>query len=1019
MEAFLILLVLFILIAPVVALVKASNARSAAESLDAKIKYLDRQLAKLRGETGAVYQLKAELEVLKKQLAELGVEPIEPPPPPIPEIAPSESREPKEEEAPEPVAAKSEEQPEEERAPEPVAAKSEEEAVSEAKLTEPKAPKEKMVSIRTKTAEESEPARVEKEPVAAVASKEAGSFEMKLGTYWFVRIGVVLLLTGVGILAYYNKEFFLNLSKGAKVAGFYLLSAVMGGAGFWLQRSREKLRNYGQVLLAGGIAGVYFTTYAAHIFEPVRVIPNASVALTLLFAWGAIMVLVADRLKSETLALFAIGASYYATYVPLIHATLVPHWVILASNLILAVAAVAFMLRHRWLKMPVLSISASYVGFLVWRFRVFDEPSLLLVAMFAVALWIVYTAAVFLSRSDSFDDQKRAAFLTGNNAAMFGLLTWEVLRHHQSEYWLLPMIVGPVLLACAGLAWVVIGDRPIVRKSYLSQGLVLVTLGIVTTELSESVKGPILAAQSVVLLMLRFRGAKKIFEIGAFIVAALAAVYGFRDIQIGSDQFLLSCLATGVFLLFNAWVCHARVEQDEKMIVRPRVAYFTVVAMALGLVAFLVDGMAEGSAVRTWVPAILVAAGAVLTASVYFVGVREFVLFAQIPAAIGVFVSINDASQAAAYGWPLGIALALALGLAHWWRRERGQLLSRCPADDEIKHVPVLLEVIFSAGVIFHLLAWLHLGLELWEEWLWVGSLLASGLIIYGAITRAPFLAAFGQIFLAFACAVQISICLDGRGGDALRALIPMATMWLTNVVVPIIGARFGRESDSVRLGFGRIQTAYRIGAAALGLLWIYRFVPEEYRVLVTMVVAVLFLLANGWRPAKEWYWIAAAHAIVSGLYVIGEFEGSVASWQSFVAILVLLGAQQLSRRYDKTLGVPRPAHRTVIVAGGVALFLWLSIGVSDLIPGDLAGLRSITWGVLAVAYFLLGLGLKERTYRRMGLVTLGVALLSLVPIIWQMSTQLKIASFFVLGLVFVGLGFIYNHYKEQIRKLL
>ena len=31
----------------------------------------------------------------------------------------------------------------------------------------------------------------------------------------------------------------------------------------------------------------------------------------------------------------------------------------------------------------------------------------------------------------------------------------------------------------------------------------------------------------------------------------------------------------------------------------------------------------------------------------------------------------------------------------------------------------------------------------------------------------------------------------------------------------------------------------------------------------------------------------------------------------------------------------------------------------------------------------------------------------------------MKIASFFVLGLVFVGLGFVYNRNKEQIRKLL
>ena len=67
---------------------------------------------------------------------------------------------------------------------------------------------------------------------------------------------------------------------------FYLLSAVMGGVGFWFQHKKEQLKNYGQVLIAGGFSGIYFTTYAAHVIEPIRVIPNANVTLLLLFAWG-------------------------------------------------------------------------------------------------------------------------------------------------------------------------------------------------------------------------------------------------------------------------------------------------------------------------------------------------------------------------------------------------------------------------------------------------------------------------------------------------------------------------------------------------------------------------------------------------------------------------------------------------------------------------------------------------------------------------------------------------------------
>ena len=66
-----------------------------------------------------------------------------------------------------------------------------------------------------------------------------------------------------------------------------------------------------------------------------------------------------------------------------------------------------------------------------------------------------------------------------------------------------------------------------------------------------------------------------------------------------------------------------------------------------------------------------------------------------------------------------------------------------------------------------------------------------------------------------------------------------------------------------------------------------------------------------------------------------------------------------------------------------------------------------------------LGLGLRERWYRLMGLGTLAIALLSLAPIILGMSDKMKIASFFVMGGVFLGLGFVYTRYQEQLKKLL
>ena len=102
-----------------------------------------------------------------------------------------------------------------------------------------------------------------------------GSFEMRLGTYWLVRIGIVMVLTALvffGNLAYHN--FISKLGPGGKVSLLYLASAALLVAGGWWQRkaAKDSLKNYAQVLFAGGLAAVYFTTYAAYHNDHLRII---------------------------------------------------------------------------------------------------------------------------------------------------------------------------------------------------------------------------------------------------------------------------------------------------------------------------------------------------------------------------------------------------------------------------------------------------------------------------------------------------------------------------------------------------------------------------------------------------------------------------------------------------------------------------------------------------------------------------------------------------------------------------
>ncbi len=297
----------------------------------------------------------------------------------------------------------------------------------------------------TKSAPKSEPPPV----------PEKASFEMRLGTYWLVRVGIVMLLTGLAFFANYAYHHVVpKLGPGGKISLLYLASGLLLGAGAWWQRrsATTALKNYAQVLFAGGLAAVYFTTYAAHHIPPLCVIESALLDGTLLLLWAGVIMWIADRRKSEVMALFAVGLAFYSSVI-----THVGEFT-LYSNLILTVAAVVFLVRNRWAGLSFASLATSYAGYTFWRFFHQDgwrwaaaDENLWLGAGFLACYWLVFTAATFLSKSKFLTGLNRTAFLTFNNGAFFALFLLTMLQANAGGFWKFSLGYGIVLLTLAGL----------------------------------------------------------------------------------------------------------------------------------------------------------------------------------------------------------------------------------------------------------------------------------------------------------------------------------------------------------------------------------------------------------------------------------------------------------------------------------------------------------------------------------------------------------------------------------------
>ena len=406
--------------------------------------------------------------------------------------------------------------------------------------------------------------------------------EERIGTAWLVRVGVVLVLTALAFLGdYLYRNIIPQLGPVSKVGLMYLGAGALAGLGAWLERSRigremPKVGNYARVVLAGGLAAVYYVTYAAHYSPNLRVIGSPFVEGVLLLGWAAFMVWLADRRGSETLATFAILLAFYTSAVNEVGGFT------LVSNLPLAAGAVFLLRRHLWRIFPFASLLATFGSYGYWRyFQAYDgwqglnagpryDPGAFWTGtVFLLIYWLLFTWAVFTTTEKTLPVARRAAFAGLNNGVFFMLATWLVLEHYPDAFWKWSLGFGVALLALAELGRRRRPERfdAPTETTYLLGGVLLVTTGFITF-FSGWQLSLLLAVQSVALLAAarhRVNAWLLAASVGTAVLAFLLVmgnpdeghtILVINDVaaNVGRSYFRVLAPAVGAMLVFNAWL---------------------------------------------------------------------------------------------------------------------------------------------------------------------------------------------------------------------------------------------------------------------------------------------------------------------------------------------------------------------------------------------------------------------------------------------------------------------------------
>lgn len=140
-------------------------------------------------------------------------------------------------------------------------------------------------------------------PSAPPVSKEKSTWEEYIGEQLLSKVGIVILVIGVGIGAKYAIDHQL-LSPAMRILGGYVVAAILG---FFAYRFKEKYTAFSAVLVSGALAATYFMTYAAYVFYGLY---PYWLAFLLLFLTTAATVVTALRYNAVIIAHIGLVGAY-------------------------------------------------------------------------------------------------------------------------------------------------------------------------------------------------------------------------------------------------------------------------------------------------------------------------------------------------------------------------------------------------------------------------------------------------------------------------------------------------------------------------------------------------------------------------------------------------------------------------------------------------------------------------------------------------------------------------------------
>ena len=793
---------------------------------------------------------------------------------------------------------------------------------------------------------------------------------------------------------YAYQNFIINWPAGFRVAALYLVAAILTGTGLFLERWKESLCNYGRVVAAGGWAAAYYTTYAAHHIDRLRVIDNAVTAGMLLTVCALAFFAYAAWKKSAILTVAALAMAFYSTAIN-------PMGSLGSfSGLLLSAIAMVFFVRFRWMHTGFASLLGAYLSYAYWQGFVHVDGGGEASRWFLTGYWLLFTTGVLVPQAKHDSGRSLASFATINNAAFFTLFNFDFSTlSWVPDVWRNALVFGGVLLVISAALARLPGYPKLLWQALLPQALALITWGL-AVKLTGYHLFISLSIEALVLAAMWRRTRQETFRLFAWIAAVIAILGALRQTSLfGTPAPQAAFLIEGALLAAFSFLMRGASNLDER-----RDDVLSIEGMLGSLFALLIPTLGVLVDLPMEVAGLWMMGTGLLFWGLHMVfpsrtPLPELVWLAQPYAVVGACATIFTSPTPLQLGFT--IALTGILFHLHGWAEERKR-------ETTLPEASRIMEALFT------LLALGALGLLIYREIdsanvriLTYGGL-AILLHIYGSLSgRLPVVAIAPAYYLPVAALSALAWTDLLENSPSQAVLFASLALLLTHLVLVHLW-------DSLR--FGKIlREVLLVLLVLLWTGWLIAFIEPWWLILAWTGCALAFLPS---RFRSFTHFACTAFLLVFGLLsatVHGPDEFLLRYLTVPVAFLVHLVKRVAHPDPDNPLGF------TLIdglgLLGVVSLTIITSQHTLDAFASN--GL-SICWALLGLFFFGLGLASKQRVYRLSGLVLLGASFAHVLAVdVWKLGTLLRILSFLTLSLVLLALGFVYNRWSDTLRRFL